>query len=133
MAYHIGEIVQGTVTGIQPYGAFVQLDDHTQGLIHISECRSAFIRHVGDELHVGQVIDVMILDIDQYNEKISLSHRSVLDANQKVRTDRENQRVDNWHHHYWTNQHLNIGFETIADNRDDMIAEALQRLNAHVH
>lgn len=30
MAYHIGEIVQGTVTGIQPYGAFVQLDDHTQ-------------------------------------------------------------------------------------------------------
>ena len=100
MAYHIGEIVQGTVTGIQPYGAFVQLDDHTQGLIHISECRSAFIRHVGDELHVGQVIDVMILDIDQYNEKISLSRRSVLDANQKVRTDRENQRVDNWHHHY---------------------------------
>lgn len=75
----------------------------------------------------------MILDIDQYNEKISLSRRSVLDANQKVRTDRENQRVDNWHHHYWTNQHLNIGFETIADNRDDMIAEALQRLNAHVH
>lgn len=133
MAYHIGEIVQGTVTGIQPYGAFVQLDDHTQGLIHISECRSAFIRYVGDELHVGQVIDVMILDIDQYNEKISLSRRSVLDANQKVRTDRENQRVDNWHHHYWTNQHLNIGFETIADNRDDMIAEALQRLNAHVH
>lgn len=133
MAYHVGEIVQGTVTGIQPYGAFVQLDDHTQGLIHISECRSAFIRHVGDELHVGQVIDVMILDIDQYNEKISLSRRSVLDANQKVRTDRENQRVDNWHHHYWTNQHLNIGFETIADNRDDMIAEALQRLNAHVH
>lgn len=133
MAYHIGEIVQGTVTGIQPYGAFVQFDDHTQGLIHISECRSAFIRHVGNELHVGQVIDVMILDIDQYNEKISLSRRSVLDANQKVRTDRENQRVDNWHHHYWTNQHLNIGFETIADNRDDMIAEALQRLNAHVH
>ena len=133
MAYHIGEIVQGTVTGIQPYGAFVQLDDHTQGLIHISECRSAFIRHVGDELHVGQVIDVMILDIDQYNEKISLSRRSVLDANQKVRTDRENQRVDNWHHHYWTNQHLYIGFETIADNSDDMIAEALQRLNAQVH
>ncbi|MBJ7689492.1 CvfD/Ygs/GSP13 family RNA-binding post-transcriptional regulator [Weissella sp. GP1] len=133
MTYHIGEVVQGTVTGIQPYGAFVQLDDHTQGLIHISECRSAFIRHVGDELHVGQVIDVMILDVDQYNEKISLSRRSVLDANQKVRTDRENQRVDNWHHHYWTNQHLNIGFDTIADNRDDMIAEALQRLNAHVH
>lgn len=133
MTYHIGEVVQGTVTGIQPYGAFVQLDDHIQGLIHISECRSAFIRHVGDELHVGQVIDVMILDVDQYNEKISLSRRSVLDANQRVRTDRENQRVDNWHHHYWTNQHLNIGFDTIADNRDDMIAEALQRLNAHVH
>lgn len=128
MTYRIGDVVEGTVTGIQPYGAFVQLDEHTQGLIHISECRSAFIRHVGDELYVGQVIKVMVLDIDQYNQKISLSQRSVLDGGQIVKSDRDNQRVDNWHHHYWTNQHLTIGFDSIATTRDAMINEALDCL-----
>lgn len=126
--YQIGDIVQGTVTGIQPYGAFVQLDDQTQGLIHISECRSAFIRHVGDELHIGQVIEIMILDIDQYNGKISLSRRSVLDKEQRLKVDVDYQRVDSWHHHYWTNQHLTIGFETIANTRNQMINEAIHRL-----
>ena len=126
--YQIGDIVQGTVTGIQPYGAFVQLDDQTQGLIHISECRSAFIRHVGDELHIGQVIEIMILDIDQYNGKISLSRRSVLDKEQRLKVDGDYQRVDSWHHHYWTNQHLPIGFETIANTRNQMINEAMHRL-----
>ena len=38
MTYHIGQKLKGRITGIQPYGAFVMLDDHTQGLIHISEC-----------------------------------------------------------------------------------------------
>ncbi|MBQ1488341.1 MAG: S1 RNA-binding domain-containing protein, partial [Lachnospiraceae bacterium] len=37
MPYQIGQTVEGKVTGIQPYGAFVMLDRHTSGLIHISE------------------------------------------------------------------------------------------------
>ena len=38
IAYRIGMVLEGYVTGIQPYGAFVALDEETQGLIHISEC-----------------------------------------------------------------------------------------------
>ena len=37
MQYHIGEIVEGTITGLQPYGAFVSIDAKTKGLVHISE------------------------------------------------------------------------------------------------
>ena len=37
MRYRIGMIIEGRITGIQPYGAFVSLDNRTQGLIHISE------------------------------------------------------------------------------------------------
>ena len=40
MQYRIGQIVEGTITGIQPYGAFVSLDEETSGLIHISEISS---------------------------------------------------------------------------------------------
>jgi general stress protein 13 len=129
MTYKIGQVVTGRVTGLQAYGAFVQLDEDSQGLVHISECRSAFIKHVSDELHVGQEIEVMILDIDQYSGKISLSRRSVLDLGQGVRLQPDQQRPDNWHHHYWTNQHINIGFDTIADNKADMVSEALNRLS----
>ena len=44
MHYKIGEIVEGIITGIQPYGAFVSLDDETCGLIHISEISDGFVK-----------------------------------------------------------------------------------------
>ena len=52
--YRIGMVLDGKVTGIQPYGAFVALDDKTQGLIHISECRHGFIDDIRSYLKVGQ-------------------------------------------------------------------------------
>ena len=39
--YELGDVLTGKVTGIQPYGAFVALDDNTQGLVHISEIHLA--------------------------------------------------------------------------------------------
>ncbi|MBQ1342265.1 MAG: S1 RNA-binding domain-containing protein, partial [Erysipelotrichaceae bacterium] len=43
MNYRIGQVVQGTVTGIKPYGAFVKVDDRYDGMIHISEISSDFV------------------------------------------------------------------------------------------
>lgn len=131
MVFHIGDVVEGMVTGVQPYGAFVQLDDHHQGLIHISECRSAFIREIGNELVVGQKVTVMILDIDIYSGKISLSRRTVLDGYDEATIDKDKVSQDYkfTQHHYWTNQHLAIGFDTIAKAGPKMIDEALRRLH----
>ena len=53
MSYQIGQIVEGKVTGIQSYGAFVSLDPKTSGLIHISEISDGFVRDVGLFVHVG--------------------------------------------------------------------------------
>ena len=75
MNYRIGMVLDGKVTGIQPYGAFVALDDKTQGLIHISECRHGFIDDIRSYLKVGQRVKVMIIDIDEYTQKISLPVR----------------------------------------------------------
>lgn len=75
--YEVGEVVTGRVTGIQPYGAFVALDESTQGLVHISEITYGFVRNVEDYLKVGDEIQVKILDIDESTEKISLSTRAL--------------------------------------------------------
>ena len=52
MQYRIGQIVEGTITGIQPYGAFVSLDEETSGLIHISEISEGFVKDVNHFVHV---------------------------------------------------------------------------------
>lgn len=124
MTYHIGQKLKGRITGIQPYGAFVMLDDHTQGLIHISECRSGVVHDLNHEFQIGEEVVVTVLDIEQYTNKISLSLRqdnltptTTLPKNISLRK------------HFWTNNHLNYGFAPIAAHRDEWIAEALARID----
>ncbi|MFJ8067088.1 S1 domain-containing post-transcriptional regulator GSP13 [Psychrobacillus sp. NPDC096426] len=75
--YKVGDVVTGKVTGIQPYGAFVSLDEHTQGLVHISEITYGYVKEVNEFLTVGQKVDVKILEIDDEAGKISLSIREL--------------------------------------------------------
>lgn len=65
MKYKIGSIVEAKVTGIQPYGAFVVLDDNSNGLIHISEISDGFVKEIGNYVQIGEKIKVKIIDIDQ--------------------------------------------------------------------
>lgn len=78
--YEVGEVVTGKVTGIQPYGAFVALDENTQGLVHISEITYGFVKEIEEYLKIGDVIQVKILEIDEASEKISLSTRALQEA-----------------------------------------------------
>lgn len=75
--YTVGDVVKGKVTGIQPYGAFVSLDEETQGLVHISEITYGYVKEVGEFLTVGQEVEVKILEIDDETGKISLSIREL--------------------------------------------------------
>ncbi|WP_155589917.1 S1 domain-containing post-transcriptional regulator GSP13 [Lysinibacillus cavernae] len=83
--YELGDVLTGKVTGIQPYGAFVALDDNTQGLVHISEITYGFVKDVSEFLVVGQEVEVKILEIDEEAEKISLSMRALQDRPATVR------------------------------------------------
>lgn len=62
--FEIGAVVTGKVTGIQPYGAFVALDDSTQGLVHISEITHGFVKDINEHLKVGDEVKVKVLSID---------------------------------------------------------------------
>lgn len=75
-----GSILTGKVTGIQPYGAFVALDDQTQGLVHISEIKHGFVKDINDHLKVGDEVKVKVLSVDEESGKIGLSIRATEEA-----------------------------------------------------
>lgn len=78
--YKVGDVVTGKVTGIQPYGAFVALDEETQGLVHISEITYGYVKDVHEFIKVGDEITVKVLDVDEEQKKISLSIRVLQEA-----------------------------------------------------
>jgi len=73
--YPIGEIVQGTVVRFATFGAFVNLEEGIDGLIHISKIADKRVEKPADELEIGQVVDVQIVSVDVETKKISLSKR----------------------------------------------------------
>ncbi|WHY66177.1 MULTISPECIES: S1 domain-containing post-transcriptional regulator GSP13 [Bacillaceae] len=75
-----GSILTGKVTGIQPYGAFVALDDNTQGLVHISEITHGYVKDINEHLKVGDEIKVKVLSVDEGAGKIGLSIRATEEA-----------------------------------------------------
>lgn len=71
--FQVGQIIEGTVTGIKPFGAFVSLDETTQGLVHISHITHGYLENINDAIKVGDKVQVKILSIDEEKNKISLS------------------------------------------------------------
>ncbi len=74
MSVSVGEIVEGTVTGITNFGAFVQLPGGKSGLVHISEVSHDYVEKVSDYLKKDEKIKVKVLSITS-DGKISLSVR----------------------------------------------------------
>ncbi|NLN14431.1 MAG: S1 RNA-binding domain-containing protein [Tissierellia bacterium] len=76
MPVSVGEVVEGIVTGITNFGAFIQLPEGKSGLVHISEISHDYVERVDDYLKKDQKIKVKVLSISD-DGKISLSIRQV--------------------------------------------------------
>lgn len=76
MALEIGSIVEGTVTGIAKFGAFVELPEKKVGLVHISEVSSDYVSDVNDYLKVHDTVKVKVISVDEKG-KIALSIKQV--------------------------------------------------------
>lgn len=74
--FSVGDIVEGKVTGVKPFGAFVAIDDKNQGLVHISEVAHGYVKDINDFLSVGDEVKVKILTIDEDSGRVSLSIRA---------------------------------------------------------
>ena len=82
--FEIGTVTKGKVTGIQPYGAFVALNEETQGLVHISEVKHGFVKDINEHLSVGDEVNVKVLSVDESTGKIGLSIRATEPAPEKT-------------------------------------------------
>lgn len=117
MHYMVGEIVDGVITGIKPYGAFVSLDTSHNGLIHISEISERFVRDVHLYVCVNQRVKVKILDIDEETNHFKLSLKAAVSKPERITGKRHvvNELPENV-----------LGFSTLANKLAFWIEEAIK-------
>ena len=89
MSLSVGSIVEGKVTGITNFGAFVELPEGKTGMVHISEVASVYVKEIKDFVTVGQTVKVKILTIGE-DGKISLSIKRAQENAQETQQPREN-------------------------------------------
>ena len=78
MEFGVGSILEGKVTGITKFGAFVSLPEGKSGLVHISEIAYSYVNDVKDHLKEGQEVKVKVIGIDE-NGRINLSIKKAMD------------------------------------------------------
>ena len=92
MAIEVGSIVEGRVTGITNFGAFVELADGKTGLVHISEVADAYVKDINDYLKHNDRIKVKVININ--GNKIGLSIKQVNGTSSNNRVNRRISRQD---------------------------------------
>ena len=79
MQLEVGQILEGKVTGITNFGAFIDIGNNKSGMVHISEISNKFVKNISDFLSIGQNVKVKIINISEKGE-IGLSIKK-LDEN----------------------------------------------------
>lgn len=119
--FEVGSVHTGKVTGIQPYGAFVALDEETQGLVHISEITHGFVKDVNEHLNVGDEVQVKVLTVDEEGGKIALSIKATQEAPKKpqaaARKPRPARQVQQ-------KEQESSGFNTLKDKLTEWIEQS---------
>ncbi len=82
--FSVGDIVPAKIVSIMPFGAFAEVYEDVDGLIHISRISTQRINSPADVLKVGDVVDVKITEIDDENRKLALSIRAITEAAERA-------------------------------------------------
>ena len=91
MSNEVGQILDGKITSITKFGAFVSLPDNKSGLIHISEISDGYVKDINDHLSIGQSVKVRVCSVD-VNGRLSLSLKQMKSEKQD---ERKAQRFEN--------------------------------------
>ncbi|MFD2705400.1 S1 domain-containing post-transcriptional regulator GSP13 [Salibacterium lacus] len=122
--YEVGSYVEGKVTGIKPFGAFVALDENKQGLVHISEVAHGYVKDINDELAVGDQVKVKIKSVDADSGKISLSIRDTQEAPEREEKKPSNSGGGPKGGPNKGSQQKNQGFNTLEDKLKDWLKQS---------
>ena len=86
--YRRGEIVTGKVTNVTDFGAFVELEEGIEGLVHVSEISREKVERPSDMLKVGDMVSAIVLHIDSHERRIGLSMKGVLEKTEKAEIEK---------------------------------------------
>ena len=110
----INDIIEATVTGIQKYGAFVLVNDKFDGLIHISEISSGYVKNINDYIKIKDKIYAQVVDIDKENNKFKLSIKNIDYRN-------DGKIINNY-------DNISNGFEPLKEHLDLWINEKIKEI-----
>lgn len=119
----IGSIVDGKITGLTGFGAFVALPDGNSGMVHISEVSSTFVKDIKEVLKEGQEVKVKIISVSDEG-KISLSIKKAVEENAPSRQRQNNFQKKNRNANVWQGQPQKQATETMSF--EDMMARFKQ-------
>ncbi|RYD30874.1 MAG: S1 RNA-binding domain-containing protein, partial [Verrucomicrobiaceae bacterium] len=85
--FHVGDLVKGTVAKIASFGAFVQLQDDIDGLVHISQLSEDHVNRVKDVLKVGQEVEARVIKVDKVERRIGLSVKAANYSEEDLRKE----------------------------------------------
>ncbi|NBJ71259.1 MULTISPECIES: S1 domain-containing RNA-binding protein [Clostridia] len=88
MSIEVGSKLQGRVTGITNFGAFVEIEPGTTGLVHISEVADNYVKDINDHLSVGDEVKVKVINVEK-DGKIGLSIKKAVVKPKRQRDNRE--------------------------------------------
>jgi len=71
--FELGQLVEGTISGIKPFGVFVELDGNATGLLHINQISKNYVESLEKVFHIGQSVKALVADIDSSKGRIALS------------------------------------------------------------
>jgi len=110
----LNDIIEVVVTGIQKYGVFVLINDKYDGLIHISEISSGYVKNINDYVKIKDRIYAQVVDIDRDNNKFKLSIKNIDYRNGgRIISDGEN---------------YSNGFEPLKEHLDLWINEKIKEI-----
>ncbi len=118
MVYSIGDVVEGEITGIQPYGAFVKIAEEQYGLIHISEISKEYIKDIHKFVKLHQKIKVKILEHDLSSGHYKLSIKALdLSLSKEKRRNARGVKIAK----------MELGFKTLEEHLETWIQQAKEK------
>lgn len=88
-----GDIVEGVVTKVAKFGAFVDLEDGKSGLVHISEIADTFVKDINNHVSEGDQVKVKVLSIDEKG-KIALSMKDAVEKKEEPQDEKVDARFE---------------------------------------
>jgi small subunit ribosomal protein S1 len=120
--YEIGQTVEGVISRIAPFGAFIKLDSVIEGLIHISELSDEHVKNVEDVVTIGQTVNAKIVKLIPDEQKIGLSIKATNNKTQETKTEEETVLVKSTDTETNT-QDETTSQETISETKEEQTSE----------